>query len=161
MFMCSQTNRGVHEGTSIQNPFFFDRWKNKALGLRCDCCWIHLDTLHYCIIIPGLVCILIYLSITQRAESWKSNTLYTKTHWILKRKVNFKPTGSQKEPLHLWFICLTVFCLQLLSNNGILCKEENQVLLQQASKSLQDILSFFFSVIPPKLQRHLLHFRNP
>lgn len=35
--------------------FSLCRWKSEAVGLCRDCCWLHLDPLHYCINIPALV----------------------------------------------------------------------------------------------------------
>lgn len=35
--------------------FVWHRWTGKIVGLCRDCRRIHRDTLHYCIVLPGLV----------------------------------------------------------------------------------------------------------
>lgn len=40
---------------STETSFSLHRWKSETVGLCCDCCWIHLNSLHYCINIPALV----------------------------------------------------------------------------------------------------------
>lgn len=38
-----------------ETGFSLHRWKSETVGLCCDCCRIHLNSLHYCINIPALV----------------------------------------------------------------------------------------------------------
>lgn len=40
--------------------FYLHRWKSETVGLRCDRRRIHLNSLHYCINIPALVCTLLF-----------------------------------------------------------------------------------------------------
>lgn len=41
--------------TGTERTFSLHRWKSETVGLRCDCGWIHLNSLCYCINIPALV----------------------------------------------------------------------------------------------------------
>lgn len=67
------------------------------MGLRCDCCWIHLNTLHYSVIVPGLVCTVFYSE--TKDSLWFLRILYENGEHQEGKQVSFLEQNPAKYEL--------------------------------------------------------------
>lgn len=96
--------------------FVFSRWKGEAVGLRRVCRRIHLYTLRYCVIVPGLVRTF-FAPFAQRgspvhvAINWRSRALQMRTRGRNKNKF-LSVCFPQIEPCQVWVSLLAMYCLR-------------------------------------------------
>lgn len=65
---------------SLKWRFSLRRWKSEAVGLCCDCSWLHLDSLHYRVNIPALVRTLAFCASTNENQMRKLCFLLSVVH---------------------------------------------------------------------------------